>query len=283
MANYLRSEKAVIAQNEANPHVLDVAFDAESVPTNSEPETIIINIPIPPPVYKAIVDQEKDDVLIDEGTLDNFVYLPIVVNNYIHIDDDFSDPNSGFPIVDTSTNTYQYINGEYQILNKTNSYLGAIALPYELEEFEYGISMRRVGGAMGFYGIIFWLDDTWSEYYLLLLSPDDGEHYYYQYKSDTGYILLSSTGNYQYINPGNGVNRIGMKQYWASNFGVGLFLNKEITINGYSASFSWGVPAGAYRVGFFAAPIDANHQVHFDYYLFKNYCILSPGCPGYSN
>ncbi len=69
-------------------------------------------------------------------------------------------PNSGFPIFDTSTNTYQYINGEYQILNKTASYLGAVSVGHKLEEFEFEVNMRRIGNARGFYGIVFWLDDA---------------------------------------------------------------------------------------------------------------------------
>lgn len=273
-----RGEKAANAQNEANLQVQDVAFNAESALAQKEFGPVIIQIPIPKRIYQNIYEDKQETVLVQEGALDEFVYLPMIDNNFVYVFDDFSNPSSGFPIVDTSTNTYQYINGEYQILNKTDGYLGAVTVGHELEEFEFEISMRRVGSARGFYGIVFWLDDTWAEYYLLMLSPDDGEYYFYQYKSGSGFSLLSYTTNYQYINSGNAVNRIGMKQYWASDMGIGIFLETSFTINGYFVHVNSITPEGAYRVGFFAAPMDANHEVRFDNYLYKNYCILHPGC-----
>lgn len=271
-------EKPVSAQNVANVQFQDIAFNAESVLIDKEFDVTTIQIPIPWRAYQDITIDDQDEVLVEEGTLDEFIYLPIIDNNFVYVFDDFSDPNSGFPIADTSTNTYQYTNGEYQILNKTDSYLGAVSVGHKLEEFEFEVSMRRVGSARGFYGIVFWLDETWNAYYLLMISPDTGEYYYYRYQSSSGFTLLAYSGNYQYINLGNAVNRIGMKQYWAPDFGVGILLEAQFTINGYTASFSQATLEGVRRVGFFAAPIDANHQVHFDDYLFKNYCILYPGC-----
>ncbi len=271
-------EKMTQGENEGSFQVHEEAFEVTPVSMSNESDTITIQIPVPTHSLPITARDDQEQVLVVDGQLDNFLYLPAISNNVYYVFDDFSNPTSGFPVVDTSTNIYQYINGEYQILNKTNGYLGAVTVGHKLEEFEFEVSMRRVGGARGFYGIVFWLDNTWSEYYLLMLSPDNGEYYYYQYKSSSGFTLLSYTLNYQYINLGSAVNRVGMKQYWASDMGVGIFLEASFTINGYSANFNTVPPQGAYRVGFFAAPIDANHEVRFDKYLFKNYCVLYPGC-----
>ncbi len=61
-----------------------------------------------------------------------------------------------------------------------------------------------------------------------------------------------------------------MSQHWISDIGVGLLLDTQWFINGSEVSFSALTKEGIYRVGFFAAPIDANHQVLFDDYSYKN-------------
>lgn len=275
-------QKTVTAQTEANFLINEIPFDVNSI-LGSQLITLPTNqFTISDTLTKYVPVENAEDIANLDGTLDERLFLPFIDNYTVYIFDDFSDPNSGFPIADTSTNTYQYVNGEYQILNKTNSYLGAVALNYKLEEFEYEVSMRRVGSAKGLYGIIFWLNDTWNEYYLLLVSPDTKEHYVYLYRESSGYSQLQYS-NCSQINSGNGINRIKMRQYWAPEPGVGLFREIQLSINdicGVSISFgSQGTENSLQRVGFFAIPIDAKHQVHFDDYLFKNYCVLHSGCP----
>jgi len=281
VAHSSNPQSIVNAQNERNLQIHDVPFNLSSTQVIESPDVQIIHIPDPRYLEEYVLNDAQEQVLGVEGDLDKFVYLPIIDNNFVYIFDDFSDPNSGFPFIDTSTNTYQYINGEYQILNKTNSYLGVVALGYKLDEFEYEVSMRRVGSARGYYGIVFWLNDNWSEYYLLMISPDTSEYYFFNYQDSTGFTQrqYATCGD---INPGNGINQIRMRQYWALDIAdPGLYRELEFNINNCPIQLSFSpIPSldNLYRVGFFAAPIDANHQVHFDDYLFKNYCVLYPSC-----
>lgn len=280
--NLTFSPKIAIAQTETNIQIKDTLFDS-NLQLGSQSIALLGNqFSISDSFTDYFPLKIAENTLNLDGTLDERLYLPFIDNKNVYIFDDFSDPNSGFPIADSSTNTYQYINGEYQILNKTNSYLGAVALQHKLEEFEYEVSMRRVGSARGFYGIIFWLNDTWSEYYLLLISPDTQEHYVYLYRESSGYSQLQNS-NCNQINSGNGSNRIRMRQYWAPDPGAGDFREIQLSINelcGVSISFSsQSTETSLQRIGFFAAPIDANHQVHFDDYLYKNYCVIHSGCP----
>jgi hypothetical protein len=270
-------DKTVNAQAKTNFLIHDVLFDAETI-LSANPETAPnIQLLSPEAVYEYIPIEIAENVLELEGALNERIYLPFIDNNYVNFFDDFSNPNSGFPIIDTSTNNYQYVNGEYQILNKTNSYLGAVTIGNKLDEFHFEVSMRRIGNARGLYGIVFWLDETWSDYYLFLVSPDDGELYFYHYKTGSGFSLQTSTQNYQYVKLGNTTNRIGMKQF-LQHTGIGFKLTTEFLVNGFTFYANLGIGKPFYRVGLVAAPIDANHQVLFDDYLFENYCEYYPGC-----
>ncbi len=279
LAYGLHPKRPASAQSTTNLQYHDISFNPELARIAKPPENQQIYIPNP----NAFANGNDASIVLEqteiEGAVgDEILYLPLINNNYFYIFDDFSNVNSGFPNIDTSTNTYQYLNGEYQILNKTSSHLGAVTAGHKLEEFEYEISMRRVGSARGFYGIVYWLDDTWNEYNLFMISPDTGKYYHYNYKSSSGFTLLLYS-NHSSINLGNGVNRIRMRQHWVPEIGIGLFLEANFFINGYQMSFPVATLTGVNRIGFFAAPIDANHQVLFDDYLFKNYCTHSPGCP----
>jgi len=273
-------ETTANAQNETNPQIHEAAFNSGAALSNVLPSSIPDKISISSRPYKN-ASQTNEGVLIEEGSLDQFVYLPIIYDNYVYVFDDFSNPNSGFPNIDTSFNTYQYVNGEYQILNKTSNVLGAVAQGYKLDEFEYEISMRRVGSAKGSYGIVYWLDDTWSNYAILMITPDTKELSVYSYQESTGYTLRSYT-NCDQINTGNGTNQVRMRQFWEVVEGVGFVRAARATVNEYCLiSLDFGnspSPDNLYRVGFFATSIDANHQVHFDNYLFKNYCVPYPTC-----
>ncbi len=173
----------------------DVPFDPALARIAIPPENQQTYLPNPNnPANGSHIAPEQVEEVTAAG--DVILFLPVINNNFFNVFDDFSDPNSGFPNIETSVNTYQYLNGEYQILNKTNSYFGAVTAGHKQEEFEYEISMRRVGSARGFYGIVYWLDDTWDEYNLLMISPDTGEYFHYSYKSNSGFtLLLSSTCN----------------------------------------------------------------------------------------
>lgn len=267
------------AQNENNPQIHDVPFNLSSAQLIESPDVQTIRIPDPSRLEEYVLHESSEQSMIVDGTLDKFIFLPMINNNYVNFFDDFSNPNSGFPILDTSTNTYQYINGEYQILNKTSSYLGAVSLGYKLEEFKFEVSMRRVGSAKGFYGLVYWLDDTWSNYYLFMISPDTAEIFQLKYTTSAGFTLVSVTSPNSSVNLGNAINRVGIRQYreWDGSYPEGL--TTRFVINGSTeGSPSYPIPEGAFRVGFFAAPIDANHQVHFDDFMFENYCFGAPGC-----
>lgn len=268
-----KPKETVTAQTETNFQISEIYFDADSILSSNIKVAPTPQFPVSELVVEYIPNEIAENVLELDGE-SKYVYLPFIYNNFLYFFDDFSNTNNGFPIIDTTTNNYQYVNGEYQILNKTSDYLGAVSIGHKLDEFQFEVSMRRVGSARGLYGLIFWLDETWSEYYLFLVSPDDGEYYFYQYNASSGFSILTFSQNYQFLNLGNSVNRLGMKQFRQS--GVGLIT--EFTTNGFTIYPNVGTPKEFYRVGLVAAPIDANHQVLFDDYLFKNYCILYPGC-----
>ena len=210
-------------------------------------------------------------------TLDHTVFLPTIMHNYVDYYDDFSNPSSGWPIVNTPANIYRYINNEYQILNLTDNYVAATTVGNRLVDFEMSVEMRRNGSAKGAYGLVFGLDDTWSEYFMFLIWPDSQEWSIYQYQSGQGFTWQGNGTDYC-IRQGNQSNHLRFEHYRVFGW-FGTLTERLIYINGCqrgvsSVAFTY---TEARRVGMIAVPTDAGHDVRFDNYHFKNHPTIIAG------
>jgi len=85
-------------------------------------------------------------------------------------EDDFSDPNSGWPVGDTATYGYGYLNGEYQILLKEGNWLAWVTPGMTLSDGQVEVDVRSADSAYGAYGILFGLSDDASPYYVYLVD-----------------------------------------------------------------------------------------------------------------
>jgi hypothetical protein len=96
--------------------------------------------------------------------------------------DDFSNPDSGWPINDSGNTKVGYINGEYQILIRTAGWLNAVSSGFGTQDYKVSVQLRNVTGAFASYGIIFGIMPDWSSWYSLEIYPDG---WYGVYKYDT--------------------------------------------------------------------------------------------------
>jgi hypothetical protein len=117
------------------------------------------------------------------------VYLPLLVNNYLppfSYFDDFSDPGSGWHIIDIGDVRVGYQDGEYEILLRYELWSAGILAPIDaVGDCSVEADIRRHAGSEGLYGLIFGLA-SWDHFYTFIVDPDRG---YYT-------VILEETGDW---------------------------------------------------------------------------------------
>ena len=86
-----------------------------------------------------------------------YSFLPSITRNYCgsSFADDFSNPNSGWPIDDDGYALYEYLEGEYRILAKQPNMVAAARRFSDNENFNAGVKVRIVNSIYGTYGLMF--------------------------------------------------------------------------------------------------------------------------------
>lgn len=104
----------------------------------------------------------------------NQVFLPCSFRNFCpDFFDDFSNPNSGWPVLDNEYELTAYLNGEYQVLTRQAGYFYLFMAPTcARENYEVGVDARWEGKLANSYGIIFGVLADFSQYYLFDMNSD---------------------------------------------------------------------------------------------------------------
>ena len=121
---------------------------------------------------------------------ETIVYLPFIAKNLSTFSDDFSDPNSGWPVVGDAVGSVRYIGGEYGILFKQANYFYRAGHNLLAGDFQVDVDTRALtlglDGANGLYFI-----------------SDNSGFYAYQIRPNSGDFALrrrdAATGNWTYI------------------------------------------------------------------------------------
>lgn len=102
------------------------------------------------------------------------IYLPVISNGqcFSPYVDDFSNPSSGWPVVDEADYKLEYLNGEYRILVKTTSMWGAASPGFKANNYLVTVDAHNANEVYGSYGIVFQLADDWSTYYTFEIYSD---------------------------------------------------------------------------------------------------------------
>ena len=167
--------------------------------------------------------------------------------------DDFSNPASGWPVSDSTTTRYAYVNGEYQIWLKAAEYIAWTTPGVNLTEMRLEVDARQAGAGAGAYGLMFGLSDDVGSYSLLFV---DNEGYFLLTRKEQGlwtdFIPWTSSAA---INTGGAVNRIALQHQ-----GTDL----EIWVNGVSVASLTGYTPIPGRVGLTAWSYDEPFDARFD-------------------
>jgi hypothetical protein len=134
--------------------------------------------------------------------------------------DNFSDPNSGWPIVEDSDVKLAYAGGEYQILVKKASSGMSVTPGAKAIDFTASVSARRISGSGGYYGILFGLNEDWSQYY----EFDIGANSYSIWKYNNGWTTLKGWTSSGYIATGTGTNRLKVVRNGSS---IAVYVNNQ--------------------------------------------------------
>ncbi len=101
------------------------------------------------------------------------VYMPLITAPCFDYFDDFSNPNSGWLVRDDSSALFQYVNGEYRILNRESDAIFKAQAPvYGWEHYTVEVDARWAGSPTdGVYNIVFDFSDDTSPYYIMAVFP----------------------------------------------------------------------------------------------------------------
>jgi hypothetical protein len=102
------------------------------------------------------------------------VFLPLCFHNYCpDFFDDFSNPASGWEVVDDSYVRTEYLNGEYRILTKQSGYFYLFRAPTcDRRNYIVEADARWVGTPGSSYGLIFGVTSGFEQYYLFDMNTD---------------------------------------------------------------------------------------------------------------
>jgi Zn-dependent metalloprotease len=175
--------------------------------------------------------------------------------------DDFSNPNSGWPVSDTPEGLLRYLNGEYQILvRNANWYWGATS---GVRFFDVVLEAdgRFASTPLGGYALLFGItdDDDWSWYGFWIRS--NGYYAIYKHLGTTNeWIPLQNWTFSSYIRQGQNTNRLRAIR---SGSQISVYVNGQFLATVNDNTFT-----GVLRVGLAAESFsEPNVDVRFDNFI----------------
>lgn len=204
-----------------------------------------------------------------------YQFLPLLTRNSCSgalFSDDFSDPNSGWPVVlDDPGLRLEYLDGEYRMVrNKTNGYLvvtpGIVAKDYNLS-----VNVRNRNGLSGSYGLAFAMSEDFSQFYTFEVFSD-GWYGLYRHSSGDWSVLAENMSGA--VKQGTGSNHLKVERN-------GTLINAQV--NGQLvASVSDGWFTDFRFLGLIISTYDrAGLDVRFDDFVMESQA-CGPGNSGFS-
>jgi hypothetical protein len=132
-----------------------------------------------------------DPTLLAPGALDevmeNSIYLPLISRAHRVLPagslfDDFSDPNSGWPVADEEEYTSSYTDGEYRFYIKQADTGGYSYHPtFRCVDCDIQVDVRSASAIFGLYGVAFGVTEAQDAGYLFGIGFDEtGQRGYYE-------------------------------------------------------------------------------------------------------
>jgi hypothetical protein len=189
-------------------------------------------------------------------------YLPLIKCNVIRscpplYQDDFSNPDSGWPIVFESDYRLEYLNGKYSMWLDHKDGLLAASPDFLAADYSLSTELQNVNGVYGSYGLIFGLSSDWSQFYTFEIDPQ-GNYSIFLYNNENWSLLAE--GYSSAINQGSSPNHLKIVRDGTL---IEAWVNGQLMI-----SISNGAYTGQRYVGLIISTYDdLNLDVHFDNFL----------------
>ncbi len=125
------------------------------------------------------------------GIFDYLNYMPIITKTETAVYfDDFSDPDSGWPVSEDDRVRTEYLNGEYRMLTKVPGYLYLLNAPIApYETYTVSVDAAWAGEAGSGYGLAFGMNAAIDNFYAFLISPEFNQYWFMRGENDDVVIL----------------------------------------------------------------------------------------------
>lgn len=192
------------------------------------------------------------------------VFLPVVFRPCSPLFwDDFSDPNSGWPIVTEPDLRLEYLDGEYRIWEDRDYYWLAATPGFAANDYSLSVDLRNPSGVYGSYGPLFGLDNLWTQFYTFEIDPQ-GNFGIYLFSYGDWYALAE--GSSAAIRPGDATNQLKIVR---DGWRIDALVNGQLL-----ASISDSMLTGSRYLGLIAFTYeDPGLDVRYDNFLVEGlYC-----------
>ncbi len=173
--------------------------------------------------------------------------------------ENFSDPNSGWPISDSGAVRNGYQNGEYEItIENSFTWGGAVPPLGDISNYSVDVVGHFQQGSSGAYGLIFDRKD-WDHFYLFAILPSSQE--FVLFRHDPDWVELVPFITSTYINSGLAINRLRVER---KDENISIYINGHFLISVDDSTYK-----GTFgEVGLFAQTLDETPiAVRFDDFL----------------
>lgn len=159
------------------------------------------------------------------------VYLPIISKQVppapacsAYYTDNFSNSNSGWYVSDNTSRRYAYINGEYQIWakNPNEAWFGTAGA--KATDFTASVSLRRTSGTSGAYGLLFGINEDWSQFIEVLIDAE----WFSVWRYNQGWEMLQDWTASPAIASSTNWNRLKVVRDGAQ---VHIYINSQLVSN----------------------------------------------------
>lgn len=134
--------------------------------------------------------------------------LPEGKTQKLVIEDDFSDPDSGWLSSSEADKGGSYENGEYVVwVNKTGTKMTILMTLAELSDFVFEIDAKKVSGEKGSYCFVLYRLDEYSNMYAVGVT-DDREYSVVKYEVGRATAMLKNWTRSGHIKGGDATNRL---------------------------------------------------------------------------
>jgi predicted GH43/DUF377 family glycosyl hydrolase len=189
------------------------------------------------------------------------VYLPLLMRAWQpgvacrpYYADDFDDPSSGWPFYDNDDVGIGYTDGQYQVWLKKPSLERLVTPGTQATDFAVEVSARLVSNTYGGYGVVFGINEDWSELYQVHIEAG---HYSIWRRTHGTWTALKGWTPSDYIKTSPDWNRLKVIR---DGTDIAVYVNDQHLTTVTDSAFT-----GLRRIGLLAySPNDGPLDARFD-------------------